>query len=112
MSKTIYVAGCMSSVGPPTWNFDAFDRAEDLLHLQGFKVFNPAEMDRVEEGWGKYPPEGFIPTKEDRIRFMKRDLAAIDQCTHIYMLKGWENSPGARTEKAYAEFLGLEILFE
>jgi hypothetical protein len=111
--RTVYICGPMSIVGPPTWNFDAFDKAEDLLDLQGFVVYNPAEMDRQEEGWkGPYPPEGFVPTKADKMRFMRRDLDAIEKCTHLYVLKGWETSPGGAVEIAYAKFLGLEILYE
>ena len=108
--KAIYIAGKMSGI--VNYNFDAFDQADALFAQQGFRVFNPAQMDRDEEGWLRYPPAGFKATKEDKMRFMKRDLAALDQCTHIYMLESWKNSPGAHVELYYAKFLKLEIIYE
>jgi len=32
--------------------------------------------------------------------------------THLYMLKGWENSKGAMAEWTLAKCLGLEIWYE
>lgn len=42
---------------------------------------------------------------------MKADLKALSGCTHIAMLDGWEDSNGAKREKAEAERLGIEIMF-
>jgi hypothetical protein len=34
------------------------------------------------------------------------------RCEAIYLLKGYEYSPGARLEKRYAETVGLKIIEE
>ena len=44
--------------------------------------------------------------------YMKEDIAALMECDSIYMLKGWEDSAGARLEFSIAIGLGYEILFE
>jgi hypothetical protein len=41
-----------------------------------------------------------------------RDIAAIKKCDAIYMLRGWESSSGAKAEKALAEWMRLEVLYE
>ena len=41
---------------------------------------------------------------------MQEDLKALRTCTHIVLLEGWEESKGAKMEKAEAEKMGLEIM--
>jgi hypothetical protein len=36
----------------------------------------------------------------------------LECCDAIYMLKGWENSEGAKEEYVYANKLGLKIIKE
>src|SRR5690625_1287051 len=43
---------------------------------------------------------------------MKICLEALKECTHIYMLKDWKDSPGARIEHEWAKNNGLEIIYE
>lgn len=106
---TIYVAGPMR--GHAHFNFPAFDKAEAQLRAEGWHVISPAQIDRLMEGYDPYPPEGQVFTQADYRRMMLRDLTAIaESCDAIYLLPGWENSKGAQVEKAFANFLGLEIL--
>jgi len=109
----IYVAGKMRSM--PEFNFPAFSTATELLRADGWTVFSPAERDLA---------EGFDPTgmtgNEDlaELGFSLRDALAADmkyiceEADHIYMLDGWENSSGARAEKAVAEVLGHTVLYQ
>ena len=78
-----------------------FQRAEQHYKSAGFEVINPV---KIGEALLKLHPEA---TYED---FMLRDLEALQSCTHIALISGWENSPGAAREKAEAERLGLEIM--
>jgi len=101
----VYLAGPMT--GLPEFNFPAFDEAARLLEAQGYKVFNPAQMDR---------DVGFDPSStqvDDKFLrdALRRDLAAICDADAIAMLPGWEKSGGARIEWMLAAHLGLEIIY-
>lgn len=105
-----YIAGPMR--GYVRYNFDAFDLARDFLRGKGHTPISPADIDRLFEGWGKYPPPDFDMTPEKMKEIIERDLNALKGCDAIFMLKGWQDSKGARLELAYAEFLGLTVIYE
>lgn len=117
----VYIAGPMT--GHEYFNFHAFDDQRDNYLAKGFEVFNPADHDR--ELLGK--PQDWYPDNDDHegswkywaiegapsLRTMLGDdLAWIAKnATHIHILKGWENSRGARAEHALAVALDLEIRY-
>ncbi len=105
-----YIAGPMG--GFKNLNFDAFDSAWVKLTDDGYAPISPVDIDRVHESWEKYPPEGFVMTREFLVRVMLRDFAVIPSCDAVYMLNGWEDSWGATAEHAFAKRLGLEILYQ
>ena len=39
-------------------------------------------------------------------------LGDLVDCDAIYMLRGWENSKGARAEHAVAVWVGLDIMYQ
>ena len=78
-----------------------FARAESFYKTGGFDVVNPV---KIGEEVLKINP------KAEWQDFMIRDLEALRTCTHIALLEGWEDSKGAKMEKAEAEKLGLEIM--
>ena len=78
-----------------------FARAETFYKTSGFDVVNPV---KIGEEVLKINP------KAEWQDFMIRDLEALRTCTHIALLEGWEESKGAKMEKAEAEKLGLEIM--
>lgn len=93
----IYISGPMR--GYPNHNKEAFYYAEGLLRARypDAEIFNPARLDNedpLEEG----------ATARD---YARRDLREILDSTHIYMLRGWGESLGARAEFAVAEWIGL-----
>lgn len=78
-----------------------FSRAEQFYIGCGFEVVNPCKIsDRLLK----------INPKADYEDFMKEDLNALRGCTHIALLEGWEDSKGAKREKAEAEKIGLEVM--
>ena len=79
-----------------------FARAEIFYKTGGFDVVNPVTIGEVIL---KNNPKA---KWED---FMAEDLKALRTCTHIVLLEGWEESKGAKMEKAEAEKLGLEIMY-
>ena len=78
-----------------------FARAESFYKTGGFDVVNPVTIGEVIM---KNNPKA---NWED---FMQEDLKALRTCTHIALLEGWEESKGAKVEKAEAEKMGLEIM--
>lgn len=112
---TIYVAGPMR--GKKFFNFPAFDDAKKELESQGFVVISPADL---------YGAVGFDPeilgsdydwTDLNKCDFslmdaIDRDVAALKKCDAIYMLRGWEQSTGAKAEKALAEWMRLEVVYQ
>ncbi len=109
--KTIYLAGPMRGI--PRYNFPAFDAAKAELEAAGYSVVSPADIDREHGGnylelpdswdWSKLP-EGF-----DLKDTIARDLDALAECDAVCLLPGWQESKGARAEKAVAEWHGKEV---
>jgi len=111
----LYIAGPMR--GHANYNFDAFDRAYIDLITKGHAPVSPADLDRAFEGYSDYPPESpesssWSPDLALLKRCMIRDVLALFECEGIYLLNGWEKSKGATAEKALAEYLGLEVMYE
>lgn len=112
----VYLAGAMRGI--PEFNYPAFHDAARLLRSAGHEVFSPAEADM--EVYGTDISKGNVNGCEaqaakdhgfDIRKALGIDLAWI--CAHaeaIALLPGWENSKGAKAERATAEALGLKII--
>lgn len=98
---TVYLSGKMTGLAESEYK-ENFRNAEMFYRACGYEVVNPCNLSEVVL---QKKPDA---TYED---FMREDLRAICGCTHIAMLEGWEDSPGARREKAEAERLGLEVIY-
>ena len=113
MATSVYIAGRMRGI--KDFNCHAFNAAEERLKADFDSVFNPVRLDEARgltlEGTSGCEDELGID-HSGLIEIIRQDIEAIFQCTHIYMLKGWENSTGAKAEKAVAEWLGLEVMYE
>lgn len=120
MTKRIYVAGPMT--GYPEFNFPAFFSAEDKLRSQGWEVDNPADKEQEKELSinGSYKDGDAVKAIKEGFDFRKCylwDLTKVVYGDGIYMLKGWEQSPGARGEHAAAvamkkHYPTYEIIYE
>lgn len=82
----VYIAGKMS--GLPDCGWVAFSQAESKLTGLGYTVISPAWLRNG------LPKKAYLPIC----------MAMIDQADALAMLPGWEDSPGAKIEKAYAEY--------
>ena len=115
MSKPrIYIAGPMR--GLEFLGFPLFDAAAKELDRRGWRVINPADLDRVEgfdamdltpgdtHNWTTTPANW--PSYE---AMMVRDLEAVEGCDAIYMLEGWRESEGANRELGCAVDQGLTV---
>jgi hypothetical protein len=89
----IYISGPMT--GLPELNFPAFHAAAAQLRSLGYEVINPAEFGEDEgKTWADY---------------MRKDIKALMDCTHVAVLPGWENSKGARIEVYLAGRLEMPV---
>lgn len=89
-----YIAGPMS--GFPDGNRPAFHRAAAGLRAEGHTVLDPA----------------LLPMDLDDKAYLPICTAMIDAADAIYMLEGWQDSPGARAEKCYAVRQGKKLRYE
>lgn len=96
MKDKTYIAGPMT--GLPDSNYPAFHEAEARLKERGVVVENPA--------WN------VLPDGEHWIQYMYMGLKQLLDCNSIYMLKGWENSKGARIEFELACNLKMNVEFQ
>ena len=93
MRNSIYIAG------PVTGRTDyeeKFNAAEGRLRSMGHDVLNPIK-------------EGLVDGWEYR-DYINRGFRLLMEADAIYMLPGWEKSPGARLERMYAEICGLKVI--
>ena len=110
MTQKVYIAGPMS--GYEDSNRAAFENAEQcFLDWDWAKenIFNPIDHEA-----SLMVQKGLVKDTQEAYRMcLKIDLEWLcEHATHIYMLKGWEKSLGARAEHATAVALGLEIEYE
>lgn len=105
----VYIAGPMS--GYEDHNAPAFHDAQAYLESEGVyreNIFNPIISEE-----SLMVQQGLIEGPEAYRICMRADLDWIcDHANHIYMLKGWERSPGAKAEHALAVCLGITIEYQ
>lgn len=116
--KAIYLAGPMT--GYPDFNFPEFNRVAQEFRDAGWKVWNPADKEGETLSSESRKTGDHIKAQKDGFNFREVFLWDVDkviQSNAIFMLEGWENSPGARAEHAIAvamkrHYPDYEILYE
>lgn len=105
----VYIAGPMSGI--EEYNKPSFDRVEQIFLSVGYppaNVFNPIKSEislKVQQG--------LISEDKAYSQCLRVGLDWIcDHATMVYMLRGWENSKGARAEHATALALGITIEYQ
>ena len=102
MQKTIYISGKIT--GTDDYK-DRFLKAEQKLRSRGFDVLNPVKV-------GEWLERYLAPEVPTWIQYMKQDIKAMMLADCIYMLKGYQESKGARLELFLAKVLKYEIICE
>lgn len=117
----VYVAGPMR--GYPGFNFAAFEKAQALVEAQfpGAKIFNPALADIERHGLEDLAlTEGWEAAGKHLMSLVVFNLRAAlaedteficNEADHLVLLPGWEESSGARAEKALSEALNHSVWY-
>ena len=92
----VYTSGKIT--GNPFYKAD-FENAAKEMEEAGHEPINPVSV------YG----EGTCSTYKE---YIDRDMELLAGCDGIYMLKGWEDSPGARLEHQYAVTTGMWIAYQ
>lgn len=103
MSKKIYIAGPMSGI--PEFNFPAFYEVANKFETEGWTVHNPANKEGETLSARSRKSGDPMLAQKDGFNFREVylwDVEKVIESDAIYMLPGWENSPGARGEHAVA----------
>lgn len=101
--KSVYLAGPMSGI--PEFNFPAFYEVAARFENEGWTVFNPADKEGETLSDRSKKDGDPLLAQKDGFNFREVylwDLTKVLEADAIYMLPGWENSPGARGEHAAA----------
>ena len=88
----VYIAGKIT--GCPNYK-SKFHDAEQALKYEGHKTLSPADL-----------PEGMTNGEYMRICF-----AMIDTADCVAFIPGWEDSPGARLEHAYCQYICKQTMY-
>ena len=94
--KRVYISGKITGLPMDEWT-ESFDRGCEKAENMGMNPRDPTILQVYDLTYEEY---------------MKLDLMLLETCDAIYMLKGWEDSPGANREHDRAKKLGLEIMYE
>lgn len=92
----VYISGKIND--NPNFRED-FTRAEMWLKLKNLKAINPVKV------CAELPELTYE-------QYLKIDYNLIDLASAVFMIKGWQNSRGARAELAYAKSLNKQIMYE
>ena len=96
----IYISGKITGLDREEY-LAKFDLAEKRLISEGYDVVNPARTNDT------------LPAKSTTYQqFMDMSMLMLSMCDGIYMLNDWGDSPGARSEKEWAEKHGLKIRYQ
>lgn len=94
--EKIYISGKISGIENEAESL--FKQAENKLKNKGFEVVNPMTLNHEhDKSWHSY---------------MKEDVKALCDCSHIFMLSNWTDSKGAIIEHTIAMYLGLKVVYE
>lgn len=100
MKEKIYIAGKITGVKRCVYHHQ-FSVKEDLLKVRGYIVLNPVRLNE--------------PLALQGIEYedmMKICFTFVDVADVIYMMDGWEDSPGARREHERAINAGKKVIYE
>lgn len=95
--RKVFISGKITGEYIPTC-YKKFQEAEKELKASDIKL-NPLKLSGIYFGISHRAA-------------MVECLGVLANCSHIYMLRDWEDSPGAIQEHKFAKAKGLEIIYQ
>lgn len=95
--SVIYVSGPMTGIKKEDYTRD-FNTVKSTLEEQGHLAVTP-----LENG---------IPENSSYREHIKADIAMLLDCDTIFMMRGWEYSPGCITEHRIAISCAMKIIYQ
>lgn len=97
--KVIYLSGKIAGMDSQECE-SYFEKAEQkVLEMYSkydkIEIVNPYKLPRIQDSWADY---------------IIRDLIILKACDVIAMLPNWDDSPGAKVERVFAEGCGIEVI--
>lgn len=90
--------------GIPLANFPALRKYKKLLEAEGHIVISPVEHNEM-----MGLTEEVANERYDKKAAILWDLEQVTDSEVVWMLEGWENSPGCLTEIALAKFMNIPV---
>ena len=114
----IYISGKIGEERPSEATCSRFRVGDRICQRLGYETFNPCSdqwqaslrnwYQAEQDSWQCGPDFPII----DYYDFcLLRDLSVLSTCDAIFMLPGWDQSPGARVEHEYAKATGKLIIY-
>lgn len=111
----IYISGKIGEKVISEATRQKFVKVQTMLEEQGHQVFNPTSED-----WQKYlrtwmkDHEEFLKKREisEYTETLRLDLCRISECDAIYMLPDFIDSPGAKSEHAFAIACKKQVYYD
>lgn len=97
----VYISGPITGI---TNYHERFQTAEDHLQKLGHKTINPADIG--------YALRQLLPAEPTYETYLAVDLALLEGADAIYMLKGYDESNGARVERLRAAQRGKRMFYQ
>lgn len=101
---SVYIAGPMT--GYPAYNWPAFEAAARMMRARGWEVINPTEIDEklghvvvTRNEFGDVVSTHTTALFDYEI-ILAEDMRQCRACDAIFLLPGWNHSPGALRELA------------
>lgn len=99
--KRIFISGKITGEQPGACMHKFESARRHLVYYQHWHgvIINPLDMPGIHFGIS-------------HAEAMHLCLQALKHCTHIYMLRDWENSPGAIQEREFAKANDIKIIYQ
>lgn len=108
----IYLSGKIRGLNPQEVSKKFEEKSKEVGHLYGQRVVNPVDIIRRENSKRMRMGQSILTDEHHRRDIMKMCIDTLNKCETIYLMPCWEDSDGAQAELAYAQSIGMKIIYE